>query len=248
VTIRDVPASAPVPQEQTAVTTQSPDESVSRRRPSILGIVTAVSLVVFVYMAFFFAPEDANMGPVQRIFYIHVPSAWISMVAFGVVFVSSIIVLVKHSEKADRFAEAAASIGVLFTTVVLVTGMMWGHAEWGVYWTWDPRLTSYLVLWLMYLAYIALRSYVPDPARKARFAAVVAIIAFLDVPIVYLSTVWFRTLHPRIFTENGDNGLPPAMLVALMTGIVTFTLVFAYLVRLRLEVTSLQTQVEEIES
>jgi heme exporter protein C len=203
---------------------------------------------VWLYLAFVFAPEDANMGVVQRIFYVHVPSAWVSMLAFGVVFVASIIVLAKRSAKADRFAEAGASVGVLFTTVVLVTGMMWGHAVWGVYWTWDPRLTSYLVLWLMYLAYIALRAYVPDPQRKARFSAVVAIIAFLDVPIVYLSTVWFRTVHPRVFTENGDNGLPPAMLVALMFGLFTFTLVFAYLVKLRLEVTSLQAQVEEIQS
>jgi len=188
------------------------------------------------------------MGAVQRIFYIHVPSAWVSMVAFGVVFVASILVLVKRSEKADRFAAAAASIGLLFTSVVLVTGMMWGHAEWGVYWTWDPRLTSYLVLWLMYLAYIAVRAYVPDPARKARFSAVVAIIAFLDVPIVYMSAVWFRTLHPHIFTSHGDNGLPGAMLAALMVGLFTFTLVFAYLVRLRLQVSSLEEQLEEISS
>ena len=221
---------------------------VKSHRPSILGIATLISLAVFVYMASFFAPEDANMGAVQRIFYIHVPSAWVSMVAFGVVFVASIIVLTKHSAKADRFAEAAASIGVLFTFVVMVTGMMWGHAEWGVYWTWDPRLTSYLVLLLMYLAYIALRAYVPDPARKARFSAVVAIIAFIDVPIVYLSAVWFRTLHPHIFTSHGDNGLPGAMLAALMVGLFTFTLVFIYLVKLRLQVTELQDQVEEIAS
>ena len=242
--IRDVPATAQAPE----VTADQQPQTTTRRRPPILGIVTAICLVVWLYLAFVFAPEDANMGVVQRIFYVHVPSAWVSMLAFGVVFVASIIVLAKRSAKADRFAEAGASVGVLFTTVVLVTGMMWGHAVWGVYWTWDPRLTSYLVLWLMYLAYIALRAYVPDPQRKARFSAVVAIIAFLDVPIVYLSTVWFRTVHPRVFTENGDNGLPPAMLVALMFGLFTFTLVFAYLVKLRLEVTSLQAQVEEIQS
>lgn len=240
--IRDVPVTAQAPEVGTA----DQSTTTTRRRPSILGIVTAVCVPVWLYLAFVFAPEDANMGPVQRIFYVHVPSAWVSMLAFGVVFIASIVVLAKRSAKADRFAEAGAMVGVLFTTVVLVTGMLWGHAVWGVYWTWDPRLTSYLVLWLMYLAYIALRAYVPDPQRKARFSAVVAIIAFLDVPIVYLSTVWFRTVHPRVFTENGDNGLPWQMLLALMFGLFTFTLVFSYFVRLRLQVTSLQAQVEEI--
>ncbi len=264
-TIKDVPAGAQT-QEQAQPAQSSPKNSwrtapvlrsviaanakanawLRPKHTSVLGLLTSICLVVWVYLAFFYAPEDANMGVVQRIFYIHVPSAWVSMLAFGVVFVASIITLAKRSEKADRFAAASATIGVLFTTVVLVTGMMWGHAEWGVYWTWDPRLTSYLVLWLMYLAYIALRAYVPDPQRKARFSAVVAIIAFLDVPLVYLSTVWFRTLHPRIFTGNGDNGLPPAMLVALMFGLFTFTIVFAYLVRLHLEVTALEDQLEEI--
>jgi len=220
----------------------------TRRHISPLAIATVGMLAVFAYFAFFFAPEDELQGAMQRIFYIHVPSAWVCFMAFFVTFCASIGYLSNRKESWDMVAASSAEIGTIFTTVVLVTGMMWGHAVWGVYWTWDPRLTSYLVLWLMYLAYIALRAYVPDPQRKARFSAVVAIIAFLDVPIVYLSTVWFRTVHPRVFTENGDNGLPPAMLVALMFGLFTFTLVFAYLVKLRLEVTSLQAQVEEIQS
>jgi ABC-type transport system involved in cytochrome c biogenesis permease subunit len=136
--------------------TMPPILTVHRRRPSVLGVVCLASLVVFAYFAFSFAPEDALQGSTQRIFYIHVPSAWISFVGFAVVFGSSIAYLTKRSAKADRLAEASATIGLLFTTVVLVTGMMWGRAIWGVYWTWDPRLTSYLVLWLLYLAYIAL--------------------------------------------------------------------------------------------
>jgi heme exporter protein C len=124
---------------------------------------------------------------------------------------------------------------------------MWGRAIWGVYWTWDPRLTSYLVLWLLYLAYIALRSYVPDPERKARFSAILGIIAFLDVPIVYLSVLWWRTLHPHVFGPGGG-GMPGQMLAAMFVGLITFTLVFVYLVRLRLQVGRLAEQVEEVQS
>jgi heme exporter protein C len=208
--------------------TMPPILTVHRRRPSVLGVVCLASLVVFAYFAFSFAPEDALQGSTQRIFYIHVPSAWISFVGFAVVFGSSIAYLTKRSTKADRLAEASATIGLLFTTVVLVTGMMWGRAIWGVYWTWDPRLTSYLVLWLLYLAYIALRSYVPDPERKARFSAILGIIAFLDVP--------------------GGGGMPGQMLAAMFVGLITFTLVFVYLVRLRLQVGRLAEQVEEVQS
>ena len=218
-----------------------------RHRPSWLGLACLVSLAVFAYFAFVFAPEDAMQGATQRIFYIHVPSAWISFVGFAVVFGSSIAYLTKRSERADRIAEASATIGLLFTTVVLVTGMMWGKAIWGVYWTWDPRLTSYLVLWLLYLAYIALRAYVPDPARKARFSAILGIIAFLDVPIVYLSVLWWRTLHPHVFGPGGG-GMPGQMLAAMFVGLFTFTLVFVYLVRLRLQVGRLADQLEEVRS
>ena len=219
------------------------------QRPSRLAIVTTVMLGVFAYFAFFFAPEDELQGAMQRIFYIHVPSAWICFVAFGVTFASSIYYLSKRDMKADALAAASAQIGTLFTTVVLVTGMMWGHAIWGVYWTWEPRLTSFLVLWLLYLAYNAVRAYVPDPARRARFSAVIGIIAFLDVPIIYLSVNWWRTLHPQqVIITSGGPHMPAPMVIALLVGLTTFTLVYAYLVRLRLQVGRMATALEEIES
>jgi len=210
-----------------------------------IGVATAVSILVFIYTSFFFAPEDEVQGSVQRIFYVHVASAWIAALAFGVVFVGSIIYLVNRSMKWDALAGASAEVGLLFTTVVLVTGMLWGKAVWGVYWTWEPRLTSVLVLWLLYLAYVAIRMYVPEPTQKARFSAVLGIVAFLDVPIVYLSVKWWRTLHPEqvIVTEGGPQ-LPAAMLVALMVGLVAMTLVFVYFVRKRLAVTSLEDQIK----
>jgi heme exporter protein C len=219
------------------------------QRPSRLAIVTTVMLGVFAYFAFFFAPEDELQGAMQRIFYIHVPSAWICFVAFGVTFASSIYYLSKRDMKADDLAAASAQIGTLVTTVVLVTGMMWGHAIWGVYWTWEPRLTSFLVLWLLYLAYNAVRAYVPDPTRRARFSAVLGIIAFIDVPIIYLSVNWWRTLHPQqVIITSGGPHMPAPMVIALLVGLTTFTLVYAYLVRLRLQVGRMATALEEIES
>ena len=219
------------------------------QRPSRLAIVTTVMLGVFAYFAFFFAPEDELQGAMQRIFYIHVPSAWICFVAFGVTFASSIYYLSKRDMKADALAAASAQIGTLFTTVVLVTGMMWGHAIWGVYWTWEPRLTSFLVLWLLYLAYNAVRAYVPDPARRARFSAVLGIIAFIDVPIIYLSVNWWRTLHPQqVIITSGGPHMPAPMVIALLVGLTTFTLVYAYLLRTRLQVANLSAQLEELES
>ena len=218
-------------------------------RPSKLAIVVVGMLVVFAYFAFVFAPEDLAQGAMQRIFYIHVPSAWICFVAFGITFASSIYYLSRRDMRADALAAASAEIGVLFTTVVLVTGMMWGHAIWGVYWTWEPRLTSFLVLWLLYLAYLAVRAYVPDPSRRARFSAVLGIVAFVYVPIIYLSVNWWRTLHPQqvVITSDGPH-MPAEMVIALMVGLTTFTLVYAYLVRLRLQVGRMAQQLEEIES
>jgi heme exporter protein C len=220
-----------------------------KTRISPLAVAVLVALAAFAYFAFVFAPEDALQGAMQRIFYIHVPSAWICFVAFGVTFASSIAYLSSRKEKWDTLAASSAEIGTLFTTVVLATGMMWGHAIWGVYWTWEPRLTSFLVLWLLYLGYLAVRAYVPDPARRARFSAVIGIIAFIDVPIIYLSVNWWRTLHPQqVVVTGGGPHMPATMLIALMVGLATFTLVYVYLMRLRLDVARLATQLEEIES
>ena len=239
-TQQQVPAQQDSPRASSRLVAPEP----SRQLTKWIGVATAISIVVFAYTSFFFAPEDEVQGSVQRIFYVHVASAWIAALAFGVVFVGSIVYLVNRSMKWDALAGAAAEVGLLFTTVVLVTGMLWGKAVWGVFWTWEPRLTSVLVLWLLYLAYVAIRMYVPEPTQKARFSAVLGIVSFLDVPIVYLSVKWWRTLHPEqvIVTEGGPQ-LPAAMLVALLVGLASMTLVFVYFVRKRLAITSLENQI-----
>jgi heme exporter protein C len=196
---------------------------------------TAVSMLLLLYGAFLYAPQDRLQGPVQRIFYVHVPSAWIGMLAFLVVFVASIAVLVTRSRRWDRLAASSAEVGVVFTTGVLLTGPLWARPVWGTYWSWDPRLTSYFVLWLLYLTYLALRSYVVDPARRARYSAVLGIVAFLDVPLVYVSVRWWRSLHPGPVVANREGPqLPGEMLAVLLVGIAAFTLFYLLLVRLRM--------------
>ncbi len=239
------------------VKTDALEQPVGEHRPQILrgrggsrrrlwGILTAISFPILLAMAFFYAPEDANQGAAQRIFYIHVPSAWIGFLAFFVVFVASIGFLRTGKRRWDDMAASSAEVGVVFTTGVLITGPLWGRPVWGVYWTWDPRLTSFLMLWLIYLSYIVLRGYVPEPIRRAKFSAVLGIVGFLDVPIVYLSARWWRSEHPTQFVvESGD--LPAQMLVTLLVGVATFTFFYLYLLSVRRSVARLRAQSEEAE-
>jgi heme exporter protein C len=199
------------------------------------AVATAVTMLLLLYGAFGYAPQDRLQGPTQRIFYVHVPSAWIGMLAFLVVFVASIAVLATRSRRWDRLAASSAEVGVVFTTGVLLTGPLWAKPVWGTYWSWDPRLTSYFVLWLLYLTYLALRSYVVEPARRARYSAVLGIVAFLDVPLVYVSVRWWRSLHPGPVVANREGPqLPGEMLAVLLVGIVAFTLLYLLLLRLRM--------------
>jgi heme exporter protein C len=189
-----------------------------------------------VVLALAWAPEDRLQGPSQRIFYIHVPAAWIGMLAFAVVFMASIAYLGTRNARWDRVAASSAEVGVVFTTGVMVTGPLWARPVWGVYWDWDPRLTSYFVLFLLYLSYLVLRSYIEEPTRRARYAAVLGIVAFLDVPLVYVSVRWWRSLHPGPVVANPDGPqLPGEMLTVLLVAIAAFTLLYLLLLRLRLD-------------
>jgi len=231
---------------QSPVRERGPAEVPGSPRRKLWGALTIASLLLLLAMAFFYAPEDANQGAAQRIFYIHVPSAWIGFLAFFVVFVGSIAFLSTGKRSWDDVAAASAEIGVIFTSAVLITGPLWGRPVWGVYWTWDPRLTSFLMLWLIYLSYLVLRGYVPEPVRRAKYAAVLGIVGFLDVPIVYLSARWWRSEHPTQFVvESGD--LPTQMLVTLLVGVAAFTFLYLYLMAVRVRVGRLRTRIEEAE-
>ncbi len=188
-------------------------------------------IAVALYMALFYAPREATMGDAQRIFYFHVPSAWIGFLSFLIVFVASVLFLVKRERKWDALALSAAEIGVVFTTLVLLTGPVWAKAAWGTYWVWDARLTTTLVLWLIYVGYLMLRAGADD-IKRARMAAVLGIIGFLDVPIIYLSVTWWRTMHPALVVSEAG-GLDPAMRTTLMVALLSFTVLFVWMLALR---------------
>ena len=193
--------------------------------------VTAVLMVVNLYLIFMVAPTDAVLGHVQRIFYLHVPVAIVSFLAFLVVFVASVGYLTTRKPRWDATAHAAAEVGVVFVSLALLTGIIWARPVWGVWWTWEPRLTTTLILWLIYVAYLMLRAYVPNKSQGALYAAGLGIIGFVDVPIVYYSVQWWRSIHPSaVVGPLADAGaLEPIMQGTLFFSLAVFTLLFLYL-------------------
>lgn len=194
----------------------------------ILWAITVVGIVVTIWMAFFYAPTDAIEGEPQRIFYVHVPVAWVGMLAFVVMAVAGICYLKSKNERWDWMARAAAETGVLFITLALITGSIWGRTTWGTWWTWDARLTTTLILWFVYVGYLMLRNYMGRTQASARAGAVMSIICVIDVPIIYESVNWWRTLHPT--AEIGTPGaLPFKVVLTLMVSLVVFTILYAVL-------------------
>ena len=218
------------------------DHKGQSRFDTILGALMLVSMVGALYMAFLGAPREKTMGDLQRIFYFHVPAAMMGLTAFAVNFAASVMFLVKKDRWWDNLALSAAEIGVMFVGIVLVTGPIWAKPVWLVWWTWSPRLTSSLILWMLYVAYLLVRNYVPDPDRRAMMSAVFGIVAFVDAPIVWFSIRWWRDIHPSPMLETG--GLDPAMRPALWTCAAAFLILFVYLIRRRFYLESARSDVE----
>lgn len=211
----------------------------------LLGL-SLVLLVASLYLIFMWVPTEASQGIVQRIFYYHVPSAWVAFLAFFLVFLGGLIYLWKRDSRWDIMAYSAAEIGVVFTTITLVSGVVWAKPIWFVWWSWDARLTSSLVLWLMYVAYLMVRAYAP-PSQAPAYGAILGILGFVDVPIVYLSIRWWRTLHPQPVIGGGsEGGLPGSMLFTLLVSLAAFTALFALLLRLRYSLRQMEGEVEEL--
>jgi heme exporter protein C len=216
-------------------------KATTRSGERLLGAAALASLAVSAVLSLVVAPPDAVQGEVQRLMYIHVPAAWLAYLAFAVVFIASIAYLRTSRIRWDRLAAASAEIGVLFTALAIALGSLWGKPVWGTWWTWDPRLTTTAMLLLIYLGYLAVRRITDNPTRRARWAAVIGIVGFIDVPIVHLSVVWWRSLHQgsTVFRLGGPE-IHGAMLVALLAGVAAFTVVYAYLMTLRLRVGRLE--------
>jgi len=213
----------------------------SRRAAGFL-LITYAALVGALYMALRYAPPERVMGNVHRIFYFHVAAAWVGFLAFALVFVASLAYLRRPQARWDRLAAAAAELGVLFTTITLVMGSLWARAVWGVWWTWDPKLTTTLILWFLYVGYLLIRAAVDEPASRGRYAAVLGIAGFLNVPIVYMSAVWWTSIHP-VLRQGGDMRLDPAMRLALQSAVLAFTLLFFLLLSQRVRIGRLAEEI-----
>jgi len=197
-------------------------------RNGILWGLGFALMIAALYMVFVYVPTEKHTGVIQRIFYFHVPVAWVSFLAFFVTFIFSILYLWKRQAKWDAIACASVEVGVIFTTLVLITGPIWAKPVWGIWWTWDARLTTSLVLWLIYIAYLLVRSLANEPDKAARYGAVIGIVGFIDVPIVFLTVNLWRTQHPTAIIFEG--GLTTPMLMTLMVCIAAFTVLYVLLV------------------
>lgn len=217
-----------------------------------LGVLTWIALAAALFLIFFIAREadDTMGGQLQRIFYFHVPAAWAAYLAFAVVFLGSIAYLRTGARRWDLLAHSAAEIGVVFTTLVLITGPIWARPVWGTWWQWDARLTSALVMWLTYVGYLLLRGLSTDPSRTGRLAGVVGVLGFINVPIVHFSVRWWRTLHPQGPTPaalDESSGLGSPELLTFFVSLTAFTLLFAWLMATRIGLGRLGDRVEQLE-
>jgi len=211
---------------------------------NILLWLSLALMVTTLYLVFVYVPTEQTMGIVQRIFYLMVPMGWLSLLSFLIVFVGSILYLVKKESKWDILAHSSAEAGIIFTTLALLTGAIWAKPVWGVWWAWEPRLTSTLILWLLYLAYFMVRSFATEESRGATFAAVVGIVGFIDLPIIVLTTTLWRGMHPEPIIFQG--GLAPSMLVTLLVSITAFTALYSLLLIQRVSMKNDETKVKKL--
>jgi heme exporter protein C len=213
----------------------------------IAGAVVLALMGAAAYASFFVAPNEKTMGVLQRIFYFHAASAWAGMTAFFVCFASNLMYVWRRQDKWDWLGVSAAEVGLAFITVVLITGPIWAKPAWGIYWTWDARLTSTFVLWLLYAAYLVLRTMIEEPDRRALLSALFGVFAFLDVPLVYGSIRWWRTQHPAPVIMGGPgSGLDPTMRAVFFFSVLAVHVLMAFLIVERYGLEKLRTDVELI--
>ena len=216
---------------------------------TVLIWLTGIVFFVAIAAIFIFVPTEKTEGPIQRIMYLHIPSAWLAFFAFFIVFISSILFLWKKEREWDIYAHASAEIGVVFCSLVLITGPIWAKPIWGTWWVWDARLTSTLILWLIYVAYLMLRSQTEAGSMRARYASVLGIVGFLNIPFIHFSVLWWRTFHPQpkvISTEGFGKGMETSMLATLGISLCAFTLLYFLLMGQRIRLERLKDEVDRL--
>jgi heme exporter protein C len=210
----------------------------------LAGGLAIPTLAAGLYLGLVWAPSDVLMGDVQRIMYVHFPS-WIATgLAYTTGFVCSVLYLVRRRPTLDYGAHAGVEVGVLFNTIGLITGSIWGRPTWGVWWTWDPRLTTTAIMLVMFVGYLLVRAFLEDAEARGRVGALVAIMGYLTVPVVYFSVRWWRTLHQM---QSSPNTVDPKMVVALRVMMITFTVGAIYLMSRRYELARLEGAAEQLE-
>jgi heme exporter protein C len=212
----------------------------------LLVVVTAVMIGLSLYLAFFYAPVEATMGWVQKIFYFHVPSALAAYAGFFCSFIFSIIYLLRPSDASDAMARCGAEVGLLFCAMVLTSGPLWARPIWGVYFVFDPQLTATLLLFIIYSAYLLLRFVASESPRLKKMAAALAIFGFIDVPIIHMAVKKWGGTHPLVEREGGG-GLHPDMRVAFYVSMLTFLLLFGTIYWLRVRLANKEDELRELE-
>jgi heme exporter protein C len=201
------------------------------------ALLAAIGWVAALGAIFLYAPTERTEGIIQRMMYLHVPAAFTMYIAYALVFFASVMYLLRRESRWDELAASAAEVGTVYATMMITTGPIWAKPVWGTYWTWDGRLTSAFILWLVYIGYLMLRAYGGHAEQVARYCAVLAIIGFADIPIIHYSVRWWRTMHPdaKILTEgSAGRGLDTSMLITFAIAFAATMLSFALLLRLRL--------------
>ena len=211
---------------------------------NILLALGFILMVVSLFLVFIWVPTEATMGIVQRIFYLMVPVGWLALFSFFIVFLGSILYLTRKENRWDTIARCAAEVGIVCTSLALTVGTIWARPIWGTWWTWEARLTATLVLWLIYLAYFMVRSFANEESQGARFAAVIGIVGFVDVPIVALATTLWRGMHPPPLIFEG--GLAPSMALTLMISIFAYTVLYFILLYLRVSMANNEADIKQI--
>jgi heme exporter protein C len=223
-------------------------EQPQKRGRGLLGTLALIMIALGLYWALVQAPRDALQGDVQRIMYLHLPSILTAYLSFFLVFIGSCLYLWKREKRDDNLAHSAAELGVLFTALTIIEGSIWGKPTWGVWWTWDARLTLTAILLLIYSGYLMLRSLIDDEDRAALSAAILGIIGFLDIPLIHMSVYWWRTLHQPPSILRPDKlpweNVHPAMLTALAINFVGFLLLYFYLLSLRLRLGEVRSEIK----
>ena len=205
-------------------------------------------MAVTLYLIFFWVPTEANLGVSQRILYFHVPLGILGLISIVTVAIASLAYLVKQDRRWDDLAHATAEIGMIFATLILVTGAIWAKPVWGVWWTWDPKLTTTLILWFIYASYLMLRAYGPKGVQQARYAAVIALIGAIDAPIIYYVTEIWRNAHPDLVIGPlaESDAIESRMATALLVSMVTFVVLFAYLILERYSLRRSESRLDEL--